>query len=179
MEHGKIDIELDELTPCLRRISDGAVVRTKSYRLKSLPKSENFSLWEFDWRLPFADGLEVYALKAEGDARIQGMISLRDQPEDALVFIENAEASPFNSKHNRKIAGKEYAGVGAHLFTLACLVSYHKGYGGFVSMIAKTKLVQYYHEVLGAVQVGSSSRMFIDERAARKLVTMYYGNAGT
>ena len=44
-------------------------------------------------------------------------------------------------------------------------------------MIAKTNLIHYYAKTLGAVQVGNSSRMFIDETAARKLVTMYYGKA--
>ena len=76
MEHGKISIELDEITPCLRRISDGAVVQTKSYRLKSLPKGEDFSDWEFDWKELFAEGFEIYSIKAEGDPRTQELIVL-------------------------------------------------------------------------------------------------------
>jgi hypothetical protein len=179
MEHGKISIELDEITPCLRRISDGAVVQTKSYRLKSLPKGEDFSDWEFDWKELFAEGFEIYSIKAEGDPRTQGLIALEDRPDASAIFIQDVESAPWNSKHNPKYAKKEYAGVGAHLFALACLVSAKKGYSGYVSMVAKTNLVRYYHEKLGARQIGRSSYMFIDEVSARKLLVMYYGKNRT
>lgn len=176
MEHGKIGIGLDELTPCLRRLSDGAVVKTKSYRLKKLPQDVDVSEWEFDWRGLFAGGYEIYSIKAEDDPRTQGMIALEDRPDALSVFVQDVESAPWNSKHNPKYAKKEYAGVGAHLFALACLVSAKRGYGGYVSMVAKTNLVQYYHEKLGAKQIGRSSTMFLDEMAARKLLVMYYGN---
>jgi hypothetical protein len=176
MEHGKISIELDELTPCLRRLSDGAVVDTKSYRLKKLPQGVDFSEWEFDWPGLFDGGYEIYSIKAEGDPRIQGLIALKDQPDGLSMFVQDVESAPWNSKHNPKYAKKEYAGVGAHLFALACLLSVKKGYGGYVSMVAKTNLVQYYQEKLGAKQIGRSSTMIIDEVSARKLLVMYYGN---
>lgn len=57
MKHGKIELELDEFTPCLRRLSDNVLVQTASQRLASLPNNEDFSVWEFDWHKPFADGL--------------------------------------------------------------------------------------------------------------------------
>lgn len=33
-----ISIEIDEVTPCLRRLSDGAILQTKSYKLNRLPE---------------------------------------------------------------------------------------------------------------------------------------------
>ncbi|MEG1497759.1 MAG: hypothetical protein RR385_10350, partial [Clostridiales bacterium] len=50
------------------------------------------------------------------------------------------------------------------------------GYGGFVFMDAKNKeLVEHYHKTMGAQLLGMPHpyRMFIDERAAEKLLKVY------
>lgn len=69
---------------------------------------------------------------------------------------------------------KDYKGVGAHLFAYACKRSFEDGYDGFVYFIAKSRLISYYSEALGAIQTGRSSMMIIDASAARKLVQKYY-----
>lgn len=170
-----ISIEIDEVTPCLRRLSDGAILQTKSYKLNRLPEHVDFSQWGFDWPELFSDGYAIYTIKAEGDYRMQGLIALQDEPQNSLIRLQNVESAPFNNRHNRKVEGQEYAGVGAHLFALSCLISFQKGYGGYVSMMAKTQLEKYYQDKLGAKRIGSSSLMYIDEVAARKLLVMYYG----
>ena len=107
-----ISIEIDEVTPCLRRLSDGAILQTKSYKLNRLPEHVDFSQWEFDWPELFSDGYAIYTIKAEGDYRMQGLIALQDEPQNSLIRLQNVESAPFNNRHNRKVEGQEYAGVG-------------------------------------------------------------------
>jgi hypothetical protein len=51
-----------------------------------------------------------------------------------------------------------------------------KGYNGVVSFIAKSKLIDHYHQTLGAKQFGRSNRMFIDTNEALVLVKQYFKN---
>ena len=46
------------------------------------------------------------------------------------------------------------------------------GCDGFVAFTAKSDLIQYYHETLGA-QLATGRRMFLDESAAQTLVSKY------
>lgn len=68
------NVEIDRLTPCLYRNSDGKTIDT--FIEKISPDAESYSDWEFDWTEPERDGYSVFALKAVGDDRVQGLISL-------------------------------------------------------------------------------------------------------
>lgn len=91
------------------------------------------------------------------------------------VYVALVEAAPHNNKHNTTVEGKEYNGVGAHLFAEAVKKSYELGYNGFVDFTAKNNLVDYCKKLLGAQQI-DRQHMYIDERAAAKLYERYYGN---
>lgn len=166
-------IEIDELTPCLRRMSDGELVNTTVFDVS--PTKEEFKDWEFDWTLPEKNGFTVRAIKVDGDNRIQGLVALKPDPASMAVHVELVESAPFNNPHNELFVKKEYSGVGGHLFAEAVKQSYKYGFDGFVYFTAKTKLIEYYEEELGAVLMNPKERiMAIDERSARKLYERYY-----
>ncbi|NCA32131.1 phage minor capsid protein [Adlercreutzia muris] len=170
----KIDIEIDELTPCLRRTSDRAIVGTTVEVVKTGSTVLEDGLWEFDWAAQAGKSDKVLALLADGDDRVQGLAALRDTPEISAVTLDLAESAPWNSKHNKEVKGQEYLGVGGHLFALAVRESYERGYNGFVAFTAKTKLVDYYAKAFGATRIAGTANMYIDENAARRLYERYF-----
>lgn len=169
------NVEIDEMTPCLRRLSDNAIVQT--HFVEVTPRPTDYPGWVFNWAgIYTADNVEkVLELRAAGDGRAQGLLAFKDDPANDAVYIADVEAAPHNSGFNNAVSGKEYGGVGAHLFAEAVRLSYELGHGGCVYFDAKTKLIEYYEKELGAKLIGSA-RMFIDEVAARRLYERYYGD---
>lgn len=170
-----VTVEIDSITPCLHRNSDGKIVDT--FTIKISPDEQRYADWEFDWTKPEKDGYIVLALMAVGDDRVQGLISLMNDNDNYAVNIGIIEAAPHNNTHNpnNKSGQKEYDGVGGHLFAEAARQSKNAGYDGFVFFDAKTDLIEHYKERIGAAQIGKSQRMFIDENAAAALLSKYYG----
>jgi hypothetical protein len=68
---------------------------------------------------------------------------------------------------------KLYLGVPGNLVSYACKVSFDKGYEGFVAFDSKTALIEHYQKTLGATLIGGR-RMYIDTKAAGKLVSQYF-----
>lgn len=120
--------------------------------------------------------MRIYALKADGDERVQGLISMKKKESNKAYFIDVVESAPWKNKHHKKFKSKVYEGVGAHLFAYACKRSRDDGLDGFVYFDAKSKLIDYYRFKLGAVQVGGSQRMYIPKDSAERLVARYYEN---
>jgi len=173
---GTIDIEVDEMTPCLRKNSTGELVDTTVRSIS--PTRATCKGWEFDWTKPERDGYQVFALRVKGERKIQGMIAMKDDPGNYAMKIDIVEAAPQNNPHNplNTSGTKEYNGVGGHLFAEACRQSFEKGYGGFVHFVAKTNLIPHYAKTLGAELLNSRDRiMAIDGPAALALVKRYYG----
>lgn len=56
-ECGKISIEIDMLTPCLKRVEDGALIDT--YFMEGLPSKKELLNWEFDWSQETKKGYTV------------------------------------------------------------------------------------------------------------------------
>ena len=169
---GIINIEIDEFTPCLRRLKDDQIVQTSIKRLS--PTKKMTKGWEFDWTLPEKQGAEVYGLYAEGDERLQGLLAVK--PSRGCLEVSLVESAPFNNGHNMRVPGKEYSGVGAHLFAEAVRQSYDAGNDGVVFFQAKSDLIEYYKDLLGATLTNPRYRlMMIDERAAYTLFQKYYG----
>lgn len=166
-------IEIDELTPCLRRLSDGKIIKTEVLDIS--PTQKKFKDWEFDWTKPKREGFAVRAIKADGDDRIQGMVALKADAKNYAVVVDIVESAPFNNPHNKLFKKKEYAGVGGHLFAEAVRESYKQGFDGYVFFKAKTNLIEHYEKTLGAVLINPKDRiMAIDERAAKKLYDQYF-----
>lgn len=166
-------IEINELTPCLRRLRDGKIIETEVVDVS--PTKKMFSDWEFDWTIPKKNGFAVRGIKAVGDDRIQGLVALKPDSKNYAVYIDIVESAPFNNPHNKKYVSKEYAGVGGHLFAEAVRESINQGFGGFVYFKAKANLIDHYQKELGAVLVNPKvSMMAIDERSAKILYDQYY-----
>jgi hypothetical protein len=66
-----------------------------------------------------------------------------------------------------------YSGVGKRMVALCCKISMDIGAEGYISFEAKNSLIPYYQR-LGAKLIGSSSRMFIDNIGAQKLIDSYF-----
>ncbi|HEV3413247.1 MAG TPA: hypothetical protein VG101_12250 [Puia sp.] len=97
---------------------------------------------------------------------IQGLVAFRYQ-KDYLDCV-NMEINVFN-KHGISL----YSGVGKCMVALCCKISIDNGSDGYISFEAKNRLIPYYQR-LGAKRIGSSSRMFLDDTAAQKLVDLYF-----
>ena len=156
----------------LKRLSDNVKVRAVIKEIK-YSKSE-FKNWLFDWSKTEKKGYKILALYVEGDNRIQGAISIRENPQNMSIEIDIVESAPFNSSYNKKVKDKEYNEIGICLFTEVCKRSFDLGYDGYVEFMAKTKLIEYYKKVFGASLIGSQ-QMIIETRASKKLVDKYYG----
>ena len=173
---GTINIEVDEMTPCLRKNSTGELVDTTVRSIT--PTRSTCKGWEFDWTKPERDGYQVFALRVKGEREIQGMIAMKDDPSNYAISVDIVEAAPQNNPHNpaNVLGTKEYNGVGGHLFAEACRQSFEKGFDGYVYFIAKSNLIRHYEEILGAKLINPRDRvMLIETRAALALVQRYYG----
>jgi len=63
-------------------------------------------------------------------------------------------------------------GIPGNLVAFACKLSFHRGCEGYVSFIAKTKLIEHYVKTLRAVYVGAQ-RMVVNTEAVLKLIDKY------
>lgn len=167
-----ISIEVDEMTPCLRKLKDDTIVETEIKEIKY--QKGIFEGWLFDWSKTEKKGYQILGLYADGDERLQGAISIRPNKGNLTMEIDIAESAPFNREYKRKESTKEYSGVGAHLFAEACKRSFDLGYEGYVEFVAKTNLVEYYREKLGAKSI-DYQRMYIPTNSAKQLIEKYYG----
>jgi len=68
---------------------------------------------------------------------------------------------------------KVYLGIPGNLVAFACKLSFQRGGEGYVSFIAKTKLIDHYIGTLGAVHFGGYL-MVITTESALKLIGKYF-----
>ena len=136
-------------------------------------KSE-FKNWLFDWSKTEKKGYKIHALYVEEDNRIQGAISIRENPQNMSIEIDIVESAPFNSSYNKKVKDKEYNGVGICLFTGVCKRSFENGYDGYVEFTAKSNLVKYYMDNMRTIPI-DAQRMYINTSGAKWLIEKYYG----
>ena len=156
----------------IERLLDNVKVRTI---IKEIKYSKNeFKNWLFDWSKTEKKAYKILALYVEGDNRIQGAISIRENPQNRTIEIDIVESAPFNSSYNKKIKDKEYNGVGICLFVEVCKRSFENGYDGYVEFTAKSNLVKYYMDNMRAIPI-DAQRMYINTSGAKWLIEKYYG----
>ena len=169
----EVDIIIDSITNCLKERKTG-IIYDSEYRIvtKTISKKEAIKLqasgWKFDWSIPHINGYEIYELLLKDDNIVQGMIALKHIREHYYTHVDIVESAPFNVGRNGK-----YAGVGAHLFAIACKLSWDAGNEGYVQFKAKTDLVEHYRETLGAQNIDAQN-MFIDSYGALQLIRKYF-----
>ena len=164
-----LNIEIDKLTNSIENALTGEVFDTEVVRLTSIDlKLVHRSGWKFDWKKEIQDKTkEVYKLTTLNNPTIiLGMLSIEDKQDH--IFMHLIESSEFNKGKN-----KVYFGIPGNLTAYACKVSVDKGYQGFVAFDAKTALIKHYQETLHATHF-RGKRMFIDSRAAQRLISQYF-----
>jgi hypothetical protein len=167
----RIEILIDKLTPCLKRVETGEILQTTFSMAKDNDLIDTQKKgWNFDWSDEKLLENNIYKLTLKDDDVIQGLISARI--ERGAIYVELVESAP----HNLGKA-KEYEGVGGHLFAIAIKLSLALGFGGYVYMDAKNlELVEHYSEKLGAERVNArihEYRMEISEENAQKIIEQY------
>ena len=164
-----LDFEIDKLTNSIENVISGEVFDTTITRLhptdgKQIKKTE----WVFNWHNELKDkSKQVYKLTTINNPQIiHGLTSLTDKKDH--VFMDLIETAKFN-KGKQKL----YNGVAGNLVAFACKMSFELKYGGIVSFVAKTQLIDHYKTTLGA-QLFGSNRMYIDTKQSLVLVTKYF-----
>lgn len=168
-----VDIIIDSLTDCLVENATGNEYDTSYYLVqKTITKAEALELneigWNFDWSQPHRDGYDVYQLFVDGDDDVQGMIAIKHIREQLYTHVSIVENAPFNIGSNGV-----YRGVGAHLFAIACKLSWEAGNEGYVQFTAKSNLIQHYIETVNA-QLIDGQNMYIDSYGALNLIKKYF-----
>ncbi|MGX5819341.1 hypothetical protein ACWKWU_14145 [Chitinophaga lutea] len=125
------------------------------------------SRFEFDWESEML--FQVYKLNLRGKDRILGLMALHIIPEERRIEIRLLEAAAENVGKN-----KRYDGVAGCLIAYACRQSFKFGFGGFVSLIPKTKLIRWYCLVYGFVPMGR--HLVLEGNNAIALITKYLEN---
>jgi len=167
-----IDIEIDKLTNSIENVITGDSFQTDVSLidlndLKSITKKNG---WLFNWKSEYKQpDRDVYKLTIEGNPDvIQGLISITEREDH--VYMHLIESAPFNLGRN-----KVYLGVPGNLVAFICRISFHRGFEGYVSFTAKTKLIEHYQKTLRAISAGGQL-MVINTDAALKLIDKYFKN---
>ena len=163
----ELDFEIDKLTNSIENAISGEVFDTLVSQIVDTKKIKKAD-WTFNWQSEIKDKTKVvFGLTTLNNQDIiHGLISLIDKGDH--IFMDLIESAKFNKGKN-----KLYKGVAGNLVAFACKNSFEKGYGGVVSFVAKTQLIDHYSKTLGAKLFGGN-RMFIDTKEAYILTTKYF-----
>ncbi|MHB1921658.1 MAG: hypothetical protein ACYCOO_05420 [Chitinophagaceae bacterium] len=168
----ELDFEIDKLTNSIRNVISGDSFSTEVSRFTNvdLKQTTKKNGWGFNWKCEFDDNAkEVYKLTIVNNPNvIQGLLSLTIEPDH--VYMNLLESAPFN--RGRK---KLYEGVAGNLVAYACKLSFQHGFDGYVSFIAKTKLIDHYIKTLGAILFGGQL-MILNKIASNNLIDKYFKN---
>ncbi len=128
----------------------GLIEKLSEAEVEKLKGNSNFT---FAWNEE--QGALVYKLMIKGKKEILGLVSVADIREEFRLHINLLEAS---KKHRGK--GKGMKNIPGCMLAFVCRESFRKGYGGFVSLLPKTYLIDYYQKNYGFVQVGRQLAIF-------------------
>ncbi|MGA9211721.1 hypothetical protein [Kaistella sp.] len=167
-----LDFVIDKLTNSVENVNSGDSFPTEVALLNDidLKKITKTAGWKFNWKSEFKiPNRDIYKLTISNNPNIiQGLVSLEVKPDH--VYMHLIESAPFNIGKN-----KTYLGVPGNLIAFACKLSFQRGNEGFLSFVAKTKLIEHYETELGAYHFGNHL-MIIDNVSALKLINKYFKN---
>ncbi len=144
----------------------GEVELMSSIELATINESEHF---HFKWRKEINH--QVYSLKLSETGEVLGLISIVDYSAEFRLHIQLIESS---TKYRGK--NKTILNIPGCLIAYVCRLSYKKGYGGFVSLVPKTQLIDYYINNYGFIRVGTHLAVF--DELSEKLINKYFGDGG-
>ena len=167
-----LDFIIDKLTNSIQNTVSGDSFQTEvsNFTTKDLKQSTKKNGWNFNWKQELTNNSrEVYKLTIVNNPDIiQGLISFTIK--DDHIYMDLIESAPFNLGRN-----KIYEGVPGNLVAFACKVSFQRGFDGFLSFTAKTKLIEHYEKTLGAYHFGNHL-MILETKASTILVDKYFKN---
>ena len=137
------------------------IVAVNEFKLDDEFFEDSFS---FDWSQML--DYDIFAIRIENDNKIQGLMALKNVPDELRVEIVLLESSKENIGEN-----KVYERVAGCLIAFACRYSFLKGYRGFVSLIPKTRLIEHYIEAYGFEQFGR--QLATETQNSQQLIKMY------
>lgn len=165
-----LDFVIDELTNSIENVQTGDSFQTEisllsSSEVKRITKKNG---WQFNWKSEFKQPKkDIYKLTIVGNLNIiQGLVSL--EVKEDHVYMHLIESAEFNIGKD-----KVYLGIPGNLVAFACKLSFQRGNDGYVSFIAKTKLIEHYIDTLGAIHFGGHL-MVITTESALKLIGKYF-----
>ena len=168
----KLDFIIDKLTNSIQNTISGDSFQTEvsTFTTKELKQSTKKNGWKFNWKQELTNNnREVYKLTIVNNPDIiQGLISFTIKNDH--IYMDLIESAPFNLGRN-----KIYEGVAGNLVAFACKVAFQRGFDGFLSFTAKTKLIEHYEKTLGAYHFGNHL-MILETKASTILVDKYFKN---
>ena len=168
----KLDFIIDKLTNSIQNTVSGDSFQTEvsTFTTKDLKQSTKKNGWKFNWKQELTNNnREVYKLTIVNNPHIiQGLISFTIKTDH--IYMDLIESAPFNLGRN-----KIYEGVAGNLVAFACKVAFQRGFDGFLSFTAKTKLIKHYEKTLGAYHLGNHL-MILETKASTILVDKYFKN---
>ena len=166
----ELDFVIDKLTNSIENVQTGDNFPTEisllsASELKNITKKNG---WNFNWKSEFKQPeKDIYKLTIVGNPSIiQGLVSL--EVKEDHVYMHLIESASFNIGKT-----KVYLGIPGNLVAFACKLSFQRGGEGYVSFIAKTKLIDHYIDTLGAVNFGGHL-MVITTESSLKLIGKYF-----
>lgn len=140
---------------------EAVIESVSAEEVKSIKKSGRFG---FDWEKEIK--YEMYKLRLKNSDEVLGLMSLIDVPGEFRMEIHLLESSKENISKK-----KEYDGIAGCLIAFACGISFNRNYYGFISLIPKTILRQYYIDEYGMEDAGL--QLFSDTENSAKLMNKY------
>jgi len=143
------------------------IAKIKKLTEKQVVKLKGNRKFQFDWSKESKN--EVYALLKKDNNEILGLVSIIYVPEELRVHLNLIESSIANQGKHKLIDG-----IPGCLIGYVCEISFKQGYDGFVSLLSKTRLVDYYHDKFGFVHMGNYMVVFLE--LSQAIITKYLKN---
>lgn len=148
-----------------RKTVEAAIVKLVDADYENIERGNGFY---FDWKLESKNDVFKIYLVEEFDS-ILGLISLKDVSSEWRIHINLIEV---NSENIGKT--KRFDHIAGCLIAFACALSFKKGYGGFISLLPKTKLIDLYQDKYGFRQFGRMLALQFEQ--AQQLIEKYFGD---
>ena len=104
--------------------------------------------FKFDWEEEKENEVyKIYLKNNEGN--ILGLVSFIEIPSDLRIHLNLIEVS---SNHVGR--SKKFDNIAGCLIAFGCAIAFKRGYGGFLSLHPKTKLIDLYQDKYGFRQFG-------------------------
>ncbi len=131
---------------------------------EKIKKNKQFA---FDWTEEKEN--QVFRIRLLEQEETLGLISIIDFPKELRIHINLIEAA---KSHRGK--EKPILNIVGCLIGFTCKQAFKQKYDGFVSLVPKTQLIDYYQKKYGFLLVGIQMAVF--RKTAESIIQKYIGN---